>query len=79
MSETRQQNTELRLSVTRVADKIDLLTNKFDNQLQSTQNSALATQQHPNTMDPNLLLHSIQKIVQVRTGKRPSNSLCAVI
>ncbi|KAL4218675.1 FK506-binding protein 15 [Mactra antiquata] len=59
LSETRQQNTELRLTLSKVSDKVDTVLQKID----QGQNPNTGTAMLPN-METSVLLHNITRIVQ---------------
>ncbi|OWF43709.1 FK506-binding protein 15-like [Mizuhopecten yessoensis] len=63
LSETRQQNTELRLAVGKMADKVDTIMQKMDH-LQTQQSGALALQSSAPNMEASVLMHNVQRIVQ---------------
>ncbi|CAJ1068697.1 FK506-binding protein 15 isoform X3 [Xyrichtys novacula] len=61
MTEARQHNTEIRLSVGKVADKVDQLASKID-ELQKQGNFSMSV---PNmSMETSMIMHNIQRIVQ---------------
>ncbi|XP_053379992.1 FK506-binding protein 15-like isoform X2 [Mercenaria mercenaria] len=59
LSETRQQNTEVRLSLSKMSDKVDQVLQKIDQAHSQTSGTAML----PN-METSLLLHNITRIVQ---------------
>ncbi|ELU07414.1 hypothetical protein CAPTEDRAFT_199088 [Capitella teleta] len=62
LSETRQQNTEVRLCLSKVSDKVDRIMEKVDHMHSQQQQIA-----QPNTsynMETSALMHNIQRIVQ---------------
>ncbi|XP_060893408.1 FK506-binding protein 15 isoform X2 [Labrus mixtus] len=61
MTEARQHNTEIRLSVGKVADKVDQLTSKID-ELQKQGSLSLAVPSM--SMETSMIMHNIQRIVQ---------------
>ncbi|XP_060074716.1 FK506-binding protein 15-like isoform X2 [Ylistrum balloti] len=63
LSETRQQNTELRLAVGKVTDKVDTILQKMDH-LQTQQSGAMALQSSAPNMEASVLMHNVQRIVQ---------------
>uniref|UniRef100_A0A1A7W7I7 peptidylprolyl isomerase n=2 Tax=Iconisemion striatum TaxID=60296 RepID=A0A1A7W7I7_9TELE len=61
MTEARQHNTEIRLAVGKVADKVDQLTSKMDDlQRQGSQSMSVSSM----TMETSMIVHNIQRIVQ---------------
>ncbi|XP_076319322.1 FK506-binding protein 15-like isoform X5 [Tachypleus tridentatus] len=60
LAETRTQNTELRLSLGKIADKVDLLLNKMED-IKSNQSQAVVGATY---METSILLQNIQRIVQ---------------
>ncbi|TNN34831.1 FK506-binding protein 15 [Liparis tanakae] len=61
MTEARQHNTEIRLAVGKVADKVDQLTSKMDGlQRQGSLSMAVPSL----SMETSMIMHSIQRIVQ---------------
>ncbi|XP_034548433.1 FK506-binding protein 15 [Notolabrus celidotus] len=61
MTEARQHNTEIRLSVGKVADKVDQLSSKIDD-LQKQGSLSMGV---PNmSMETSMIMHNIQRIVQ---------------
>ncbi|XP_013870155.1 FK506-binding protein 15 [Austrofundulus limnaeus] len=61
MTEARQHNTEIRLAVGKVADKLDQLSLKIDDhQRQGSHPMSVSTM----TMETSMVLHNIQRIVQ---------------
>ncbi|XP_074526238.1 FK506-binding protein 15 isoform X2 [Halichoeres trimaculatus] len=61
MTEARQHNTEIRLSVGKVADKVDQLASKID-ELQKQGSLSIGV---PNmSMETSMIMHNIQRIVQ---------------
>ena len=68
--ETRQQNTEVRVSLSKVGDKIDRISEKLD-ALQGQQQQAgalMAAQTSVPSMEVGMLVHNIQRIVKVLTA-----------
>lgn len=63
LTETRQQNTELRLAVGKMADKVDTVLQKVEH-LQTQQSGALAVQSSAPNMEASVLMHNVQRIVQ---------------
>ncbi|XP_037536706.1 FK506-binding protein 15, partial [Nematolebias whitei] len=64
MTEARQHNTEIRLAVGKVADKLDQLALKIDDhQRQGCHPMSVSTM----TMETSMIMHNIQRIVQVHT------------
>ncbi|XP_029367184.1 FK506-binding protein 15 [Echeneis naucrates] len=61
MTEARQYNTEVRLAVGKVADKVDQLTAKMDD-LQRQGNLSMAVSSM--SMETSMIMHNIQRIVQ---------------
>ncbi|XP_076587173.1 FK506-binding protein 15 isoform X2 [Chaetodon auriga] len=61
MTEARQHNTEIRLSVTKVADKVDQLASKIDD-LQRQGSLSMGVSNMP--METSMIMHNIQRIVQ---------------
>ncbi|KAM7018551.1 FK506-binding protein 15 isoform 2-T2 [Tautogolabrus adspersus] len=61
MTEARQHNTEIRLSVGKVADKVDQLSSKID-ELQKQGSLSLAVPSL--SMETSMIMHNIQRIVQ---------------
>uniref|UniRef100_H3CCZ0 peptidylprolyl isomerase n=1 Tax=Tetraodon nigroviridis TaxID=99883 RepID=H3CCZ0_TETNG len=61
MTEARQQNTEIRLSIGKVADKVDQLTSKIDG-LQKQASLSVGVSSMP--METSVILHNIQRMVQ---------------
>uniref|UniRef100_A0A8D0CRZ0 peptidylprolyl isomerase n=1 Tax=Sander lucioperca TaxID=283035 RepID=A0A8D0CRZ0_SANLU len=61
MTEARQHNTEIRLSVGKVADKVDQLASKIDD-LQRQGN--LSTAVPSMSMETSMIMHNIQRIIQ---------------
>lgn len=59
LSETRSQNTEIRLGLSKVADKVDTVLSKLDTMRPSQSASSMTPY-----MDSEVLLHNIQRIVQ---------------
>ncbi|XP_064420335.1 FK506-binding protein 15 isoform X2 [Latimeria chalumnae] len=65
MTEARQHSTEIRLSVSKVADKIDQLASKMDElQKQNAGNSMLLPGISSVTMETSMIMHNIQRIIQ---------------
>uniref|UniRef100_A0A6Q2Y311 peptidylprolyl isomerase n=1 Tax=Esox lucius TaxID=8010 RepID=A0A6Q2Y311_ESOLU len=61
MTEARQHNTEIRLAVGKVADKVDQLASKVENlQRQGGQSLAMPSV----TMETSMIMHNIQRIIQ---------------
>lgn len=61
MTEARQHNTEIRLSVGKVADKVDQLASKIDDlQRQGSLSMGVSSM----TMETSMIMHNIQRIVQ---------------
>uniref|UniRef100_A0A8C3A6V8 peptidylprolyl isomerase n=1 Tax=Cyclopterus lumpus TaxID=8103 RepID=A0A8C3A6V8_CYCLU len=61
MTEARQHNTEIRLAVGKVADKVDQLTSKMDDlQRQGSLSMAVPSM----SMETSMIMHNIQRIVQ---------------
>ncbi|XP_043966563.1 FK506-binding protein 15 isoform X2 [Gambusia affinis] len=61
MTEARQQNTEIRLSIGKVADKVDQLASKIsDLEKQGTQSVGVSGM----TMETSMIVHNISRIVQ---------------
>ncbi|XP_037833689.1 FK506-binding protein 15 isoform X2 [Kryptolebias marmoratus] len=61
MTEARQHNTEIRLAVGKISDKLDQLALKIDdNQRQGSHPMSVSTM----TMETSMILHNIQRIVQ---------------
>ncbi|XP_042344077.1 FK506-binding protein 15 [Plectropomus leopardus] len=61
MTEARQHNTEIRLSVGKVADKVDQLASKIDDlQRQGSLSMAVPSM----SMETSMIIHNIQRIVQ---------------
>ncbi|KAL5012698.1 hypothetical protein ScPMuIL_011249 [Solemya velum] len=63
LSETRQQNTEVRLSLGKVSDKMDRIMEKIEH-LESHNMNQLALQPSAPTMETSVLLFNIQRLVQ---------------
>uniref|UniRef100_A0A9J8CA16 peptidylprolyl isomerase n=1 Tax=Cyprinus carpio carpio TaxID=630221 RepID=A0A9J8CA16_CYPCA len=61
MTEARQHNTEIRLAVGKVADKLDHLSSKVDTLLQGSVSSGLSNV----SMETAMIMHNIQRIIQV--------------
>uniref|UniRef100_A0A8C1YVF7 peptidylprolyl isomerase n=1 Tax=Cyprinus carpio TaxID=7962 RepID=A0A8C1YVF7_CYPCA len=61
MTEARQHNTEIRLAVGKVADKLDHLSSKVDTLLQGSVSSGLSNI----SMETAMIMHNIQRIIQV--------------
>ncbi|XP_041643180.1 FK506-binding protein 15 isoform X2 [Cheilinus undulatus] len=61
MTEARQHNTEIRLSVGKVADKVDQLASKID-ELQKQGSLSMAVPSM--SMETSMIMHNIQRIVQ---------------
>ncbi|KAM3867767.1 FK506-binding protein 15 [Diretmus argenteus] len=61
MTEARQHNTEIRLSVGKVADKVDLLASKMD-ELQRHGNLSMGMSGM--SMETSMIMHNIQRIIQ---------------
>ncbi|XP_051510137.1 FK506-binding protein 15 isoform X3 [Myxocyprinus asiaticus] len=61
MTEARQHNTEIRLGVSKVADKLDQLSSKIDN-LQKQGNVSLGLTNV--SMETAMIMHNIQRIIQ---------------
>ncbi|XP_041368695.1 FK506-binding protein 15-like isoform X3 [Gigantopelta aegis] len=64
LSETRQQNTEVRLSVSKMADKVDKILEKVDHMSYHGPGSALTQTSLAPTMETGVLLQNITRIVQ---------------
>uniref|UniRef100_A0A9J7X9I3 peptidylprolyl isomerase n=1 Tax=Cyprinus carpio carpio TaxID=630221 RepID=A0A9J7X9I3_CYPCA len=60
MTEARQHNTEIRLAVGKVADKLDHLSSKVDTLLQGSVSSGLSNV----SMETAMIMHNIQRIIQ---------------
>uniref|UniRef100_A0A8C6LU13 peptidylprolyl isomerase n=1 Tax=Nothobranchius furzeri TaxID=105023 RepID=A0A8C6LU13_NOTFU len=61
MTEARQHNTEIRLAVGKVADKVDQLNSKMDDlQRQGSHSMSVSSM----TMETSMIVHNIQRIVQ---------------
>ncbi|XP_078106433.1 FK506-binding protein 15 isoform X3 [Sander vitreus] len=61
MTEARQHNTEIRLSVGKVADKVDQLASKIDDlQRQGSLSTAVPSM----SMETSMIMHNIQRIIQ---------------
>ncbi|XP_036954294.1 FK506-binding protein 15 isoform X1 [Acanthopagrus latus] len=61
MTEARQHNTEIRLSVGKVADKVEQLASKIDDlQRQGTLSAGVSSM----SMETSMIMHNIQRIVQ---------------
>uniref|UniRef100_A0A8D3CUY5 peptidylprolyl isomerase n=1 Tax=Scophthalmus maximus TaxID=52904 RepID=A0A8D3CUY5_SCOMX len=61
MTEARQHNTEIRLAVGKVADKVDQLTSKIDDlQRQGSVSMGVSSM----SMETSMIMHNIQRIVQ---------------
>uniref|UniRef100_A0A8C1U7P8 peptidylprolyl isomerase n=1 Tax=Cyprinus carpio TaxID=7962 RepID=A0A8C1U7P8_CYPCA len=60
MTEARQHNTEIRLAVGKVADKLDHLSSKVDTLLQGSVSSGLSNI----SMETAMIMHNIQRIIQ---------------
>ena len=65
LMETRQQNTEIRVSLSKVTDKMDRMWERLD-QLHGQQSSALMLSNSVPSMEVGMLVHSIERIVKVR-------------
>ncbi|XP_069022255.1 FK506-binding protein 15 isoform X2 [Embiotoca jacksoni] len=61
MTEARQHNTEIRLAVGKVADKVDQLASKIDDLQRQGGNSMSVSSM---TMETSMIMHNIQRIVQ---------------
>ncbi|KAJ8300576.1 LOW QUALITY PROTEIN: hypothetical protein KUTeg_022095 [Tegillarca granosa] len=61
--ETRQQNTEIRLTLGKVSDKVDKVLEKMDH-INSQHNSSLSLHSTQPNMEASVLMHNIQRIVQ---------------
>ncbi|KAM9744696.1 FK506-binding protein 15 isoform 1-T1 [Menidia menidia] len=61
MTEARQHNTEIRLAVGKVSDKVDQLATKIDD-LQRQGNNSLSMSSM--SMETSMIMHSVQRIVQ---------------
>ncbi|XP_070614635.1 FK506-binding protein 15 isoform X6 [Erythrolamprus reginae] len=64
MTEARQQNTEIRLSVGKVADKIDQLTTKVEELQKQNSTQSLLPGISSITMETSMIMTNIQRIVQ---------------
>ncbi|XP_013394043.1 FK506-binding protein 15-like [Lingula anatina] len=64
MSETRQQNTEIRLAIGKIADKVDEVHKKLDHLQVHGGGSSLALPGNLPNMEAGVLLQNIQRIIQ---------------
>ena len=65
LSETRQQTTEVRLEIQKITSKIDDIASKIDKMKEDGGGMALTTRGSTPTMETSVLLHNIQRVVQV--------------
>ncbi|CAM1303987.1 FKBP15 (predicted), partial [Pycnogonum litorale] len=71
LSETRTQNTELRFNLSKISDKVDTVINKIDNMKAGySPSSSLVPSSGMSLLEPSMLLHSIEKMVQENTSLR---------
>ncbi|KAL3191864.1 hypothetical protein MRX96_059373 [Rhipicephalus microplus] len=62
LSETRSQNTEVRLDISKLSDKVDTILGKLD----AVKSQLPSAPQLGSHMDSDVLLYNIQRIVQAR-------------
>jgi len=68
MIETRQQNTEVRVSLSKVVDKMDRMGEKLD-QLHGLQTSSMSVANSMPSMEVGMLVHNIERIVKVGNSR----------